>query len=345
MLEIRDVRLVLDAQAALAECPLWSVAEQKLYWVDISGRAINRFDPATGENQRWPMPCEPGCIALAAGGGLVAALRDGFYRFYPADGGIKKIADAPYDTSQFRFNDGRCDAAGRFWAGAMYEPRTAELAGVYCLERGRVRSGWGPEEHLGVKVSNGMAFTADGGHVFQSDTPNHVIYRFGFDVAAGKIGARAVFARRPDNRTDASYGGRPDGAAIDSRRQLLERAVRRPPRLALFPARRGNRYRSRAGQESDDGCFWRAGFANALHHHRTGRRERGGTGGRTNTQAEFLPVSSMFPGAQNRCILINDVSNIRDTQKKFPSFPRRREFSVVQRESLDSRRRGNDGQR
>ena len=82
MLEIRDVRLVLDAKAALAECPLWSVSEQKLYWVDISGRTINRFDPACGENASWSMPCEPGCIALAVGGGLVAALRDGFYRFF-----------------------------------------------------------------------------------------------------------------------------------------------------------------------------------------------------------------------------------------------------------------------
>lgn len=215
MLEIRHVRLVLDARAALAECPLWSTAEQKLYWVDISGRAINRFDPATDKNQRWPMPCEPGCIALAAGGGLVAALRDGFYRFYPVDGRMEKVADAPYDTNRFRFNDGRCDAAGRFWAGAMFEPRTSESAAVYCLERGKVRMGWGPETGLGVKVSNGMAFSADGRHVFQSDTPNHVIYQFPFDVQTGAIGARREFARRPDNRADAGYGGRPDGAAID----------------------------------------------------------------------------------------------------------------------------------
>ena len=216
MVEIRDVRLVLDAQAALAECPLWSTAEQKLYWVDISGHSINRFDPATGKNQRWPMPCEPGCIALAAAGGLVAALRDGFYRFSPADGILKKVADAPYDTSNMRFNDGRCDAAGRFWAGAMFEPRTAERASVYCLERGKVRIGWGPEEQLGVKVSNGMAFTIDNRHVFQSDTPNHVIYQFTFDVQTGMIRERREFARRPDNRADAGYGGRPDGAAIDS---------------------------------------------------------------------------------------------------------------------------------
>ena len=216
MLEIRDVRLALDARAALAECPLWSEREQKLYWVDISGRSIDRFDPATGQNEHWPMPCEPGCIALAASGGLVAALRDGFYRFYPVDGRLEKIADAPYDTTAMRFNDGRCDAAGRFWAGAMFEPRTAEAASVYCLERGRVRRGWGPEEKLGVKVSNGLAFTADGRHVFQSDTPNHVIYRFPFDVKTGTIGARREFARRPDNRSDPDYGGRPDGAAIDS---------------------------------------------------------------------------------------------------------------------------------
>ncbi len=216
MLEIRDVRLVLDARAALAECPLWSPAEQKLYWIDISDRSINRFDPATGRNERWPMPCEPGCIALAAGGGLVAALRDGFYRFFPADGSLKKMAAAPYDTSNMRFNDGRCDAAGRLWAGAMFEPRDAERAGVYCLERGKVRRGWGPEEQLGVKVSNGMAFTADDQYVFQSDTPNHVIYQFAFDKQVGSVGARREFARRPDNRTDAGYGGRPDGAAIDS---------------------------------------------------------------------------------------------------------------------------------
>jgi sugar lactone lactonase YvrE len=220
MLEQCDAKLVLDAKAMVGECPLWSVAEQKLYWVDISGRSINRFDPVSGANQSWSMPCEPGCIAIAASGGLVAALRDGFYRLFPSDSSpdcrLTKISDAPYDTSTMRFNDGRCDAMGRFWAGAMFEPRTAEAASVYCLERGKVRLGWGVENQLGVKVSNGMAFTADNRYVFQSDTPNHVIYQFEFNVEAGSVGARRVFARCADNRTDPQYGGRPDGAAIDS---------------------------------------------------------------------------------------------------------------------------------
>jgi sugar lactone lactonase YvrE len=216
MFDLRDVRLVLDARAQLAESPLWSIAEQKLYWIDVAGRTLNRFDPADGENRSWPMPCEPGCIALAASGGLVAALRDGFYRFFPADERLQKIAAAPYDTVDMRFNDGRCDGAGRFWAGAMYEPRTSEVAAMFCLERGQVRIGWGASDGWGVKVSNGLAFSADGTSVFQSDTPNHVIHQFAFRLADGTVGTRREFARRPGKRDAADYTGRPDGAAIDS---------------------------------------------------------------------------------------------------------------------------------
>lgn len=209
-------RLAFDAGAELGECPLWSATEQALYWVDIAGRAIHRFDPATGTDEHWPMPSEPGCIGLARAGGLVAALRDGFYRFHPATRNLRKVADAPYDTAQMRFNDGRCDGAGRFWAGAMFEPRTREAAAMHCLDNGHVRAGWGPAEGLGVKVSNGLAFAPDGLTLYQSDSPNHVIYRFDFDPATGTASHRRVFARVPDNMTAVDYGGRPDGAAVDA---------------------------------------------------------------------------------------------------------------------------------
>ena len=217
--DVRDygtARLLLDARATLGECPLWSLRDQALYWVDIAGKAIHRFDPASGQDHVWPTPSEPGCIALARAGGLVVALRDGFYRFATSTGTLSKIAEAPYDTSTMRFNDGRCDAQGRFWAGAMFEPRTAERASMWCLERGRVREGWGPNTGLGVKVSNGLAFSLDGRTAYQSDTPNHVIYRFDVDPAAGTVGTRVVFAQLPDDRPSPTYGGRPDGAAIDA---------------------------------------------------------------------------------------------------------------------------------
>jgi sugar lactone lactonase YvrE len=207
--------LVFDARALLGECPLWHPLEEVLYWVDISGKTINRFDPRSNTNRAWPTPSEPGCIALRRSGGLVAACRDGFYGF-DANAGIgQKIADAPYDTGNMRFNDGKCDAAGRFWAGAMFEPRTEAIASMFVLEKGQVRKAWGPETGLGVKVSNGLAFDPSRGVVYQSDTPNHVAYRFPFDVATGTVGERETFFTRAADKTSADYGGRPDGAAVD----------------------------------------------------------------------------------------------------------------------------------
>jgi sugar lactone lactonase YvrE len=201
--ELGTARLVLDARATLGECPRWSSRESRLWWVDIAGRAIHRFDPASGHDERWALPSAPGCLAFARSGGLVVALRDGFHRFDSATGRLAALAPAPYDARDFRFNDGRCDAAGRFWAGAMYEPRTHERASMYCLERGALREAWGPAQGLGVKVSNGLAFSADGRALFQSDTPGHVIWRFDFDVATGEA------------RNSPAYGGRPDGACLD----------------------------------------------------------------------------------------------------------------------------------
>ena len=210
-----EAELVFDGRALLGECPLWHPLEQVLYWVDISGKTINRFDPTTRTNQAWPTPTEPGCIALRESGGLIAACRDGFYSFDTSVGIGPKIADAPYDTTNMRFNDGKCDEAGRFWAGAMYEPRTEAIAAMFVLAKGKVQTAWGAESGLGVKVSNGLAFDPTRGVVYQSDTPNHIAYRFPFDAAKGEVGERQTFFTRDADKAKPDYAGRPDGAAID----------------------------------------------------------------------------------------------------------------------------------
>ena len=70
---------VLDARASLGECPVWSTDEQALYWVDINGPSLNRFDPKSRVNLAWPMPSSIGSFALREHGGFVAALRDGIW--------------------------------------------------------------------------------------------------------------------------------------------------------------------------------------------------------------------------------------------------------------------------
>jgi len=199
-------RCALDARASLGECPVWSVAEQVLYWVDINAPALNRFDPATGRNVAMPMPEAIGCFALRRQGGFVVALRGGIWLARPDGTLLRRVAAVPYDPAHHRFNDGRCDPQGRFWAGYMNERRDAASAGLLRLD---------PDFRLtpvlgGMTISNGLAWSPDGRTMYHTDTPTLAVDAYDFDAASGTPSNRRVFARFSDE-TD-----RPDGAAVDS---------------------------------------------------------------------------------------------------------------------------------
>ena len=199
-------RCVLDAKASLGECPVWSAAEQVLYWVDINAPSLNRFDPASGNNTVIPMPESIGCFALRRAGGFVVALRGGIW-LAQRDGTLqRKVAAAPYDPIHHRFNDGRCDAQGRLLAGTMNEARDASTAALYRLDRD-----FSLTRLFGdMTISNGLAFSPDGRTMYHADTPVQVIHAHDYDAASGTPTNPRVFARF----TDA--GDRPDGAAVDS---------------------------------------------------------------------------------------------------------------------------------
>ena len=203
----------------LGESPFWHPAEQQLYWVDISGKQVYRCNIFMGSIESWPMPSEPGCIAPAQSGGLVIALRDGIYQARHWGGDLYKLVDAQHDTRTTRFNDGKADPTGRFWAGTMYEPRTKASAQLFSLNRGA----------LDLKVShatiaNGLAWSPDTQTVYWADTPTHTVRAWDWDAQTNAMSRERVFKHwpgKPDgwqfgvSGHHQSYGGRPDGAAID----------------------------------------------------------------------------------------------------------------------------------
>jgi sugar lactone lactonase YvrE len=225
---------VLDIRASLGECPVWSVDEQALYWIDINAPSLNRFDPLTGRNVAWPMPCSIGCFGLRQSGGFIAALRDGIWLVGP-DGTVeRKVADAPYDPSGCRFNDGRVDPRGRLWAGSMNEKRDASSAKLYRLGADLKLTAMIP----GIMTSNGLAFSPDARTMYHADTPTRTITAWDFDAATGDIANRRIFAQFTEE-TD-----RPDGGAVDRegcywsafyRGGKVVRLSRRGERLAEFP--------------------------------------------------------------------------------------------------------------
>lgn len=201
------------APSLLGESPLWHPDEQLLYWVDIPGLQLNRFNPRTGAHAEWHFPSEPACIAPLLGGGLLMAMRDGLWRFDPATGRRTQVAPPPYDPATQRFNDGKADAQGRFWVGTIDDKREPRAA-LYCLADGALQ-----RMADGITASNGLAFSPDGALMLWADTKAHRVQAFDLDASDGSLSRQRLFAQFPlrDMAAPISrYGGRPDGAAMDS---------------------------------------------------------------------------------------------------------------------------------
>lgn len=206
-----QLQVITDTPMLVGECPLWHPQEAVLYWIDIDGYAVHRFDPLSRARHSWPMPSEPGCIAWCASGGLLVALRNGLMLLDTDSGKLTAVAPAPYDTEKLRFNDGRCDAAGRLWVGTLYETRDRPGGSLFCVERGVIR-----DSGSAVTVSNGVAFSADNGTLYHTDTTAHRITAYDFESASGQLFHPRLFKQFASDKTAPDYGGRPDGAAVDS---------------------------------------------------------------------------------------------------------------------------------
>jgi len=208
----------------LGESPFWHPQEQRLYWVDIPGMRVHRWDPAGGAREQWQLEQEPGCIAPAAGGGLVLALRDGIYRGRSWGGALVPIVRFSHGKTT-RFNDGKADPVGRFWAGTIYEPKDARKADLYSFDC-RPDNGNGGKPLVQLKAgnaitANGLAWSPDAHTVYWTDTNSHAIQAWDFELAANAMRHHRVFhqfAGKPADWKpgDAGYGGRPDGAAVDA---------------------------------------------------------------------------------------------------------------------------------
>ena len=246
------VRVAVASASLLGESPFWHPRDNVLWWCDIPGRRLNRFAPDTGALDHWSFECEPSACAPHVDGSLLLAMRDGLWRFDPATGQRKRLAKPPYDTATERFNDGKCDPQGRFWVGTIFEPRDAPRAALYC---------WAEHELVrraaGATVGNGLAWSPNGRTLYWSDTKAHTVYAFDHDPASGELSGRRVFAQfatRAEGQPLDTYGGRPDGAAVDAEgcywvamfegQRLLRltpegdvaREVRLPVRCATMPA-------------------------------------------------------------------------------------------------------------
>jgi L-arabinonolactonase len=198
-----DVEWVVSAQCELGEGPVWHPSEQVLYWLDIYGGCLHRLDPRSGGHQVTELHLVTSAMGVRAEGGFVMATRQGFAFWDPGTRHFEFIGDPDADEAEdVRFNDGKTDHQGRFWAGKM-SGRPAN--GLYRLDPDRSIH----RMESGIEVSNGLGWSPDNRTFYYTDSPARVIYAYDYAADSGAISNRRVFASIPVGE------GLPDGLAVD----------------------------------------------------------------------------------------------------------------------------------
>jgi len=195
--------LIADYQCQIGENPLWHPLEHRLYWTDITGGRLFRYDPATGKHEQCYSGPPVGGFTIQADGTLLLFMARGAIAQW-RDGQFNYIVEEIADEQESRFNDVIADPIGRVFCGTM--PTPTRPGRLYRLDPDGVL-------HLlleGIGISNGMAFTLDRRQMYYTDSEALCIYIFDYDEKTGALTNQRVWLRTPEG------AGTPDGMTVDS---------------------------------------------------------------------------------------------------------------------------------
>ncbi|MEZ4969697.1 MAG: SMP-30/gluconolactonase/LRE family protein [Flavobacteriaceae bacterium] len=196
-------------KSKLAEGPVWDHRNNTLWWVDILNGHLHSFNQENNAHKTYSIGQYIGAAIPCKGNGLVLAGHQGFYLFYPDSQQLLPIGDLQLESINFRFNDGKCDAMGRFWAGTMEIEFQQNSGNLYCLTKHQVTN-----KLNGIYGSNGIAWSLDHTKMYYIDTLKYKLLVFDFDLKTGFLSngkALIIF--------EASMGY-PDGMTIDENGNL-----------------------------------------------------------------------------------------------------------------------------
>ena len=198
---------VLRVENILGEGILWNHHTQMLWWTDIQARRLYRYDWHSKQMRQYATPQRLGSFGFVDGDSLlIAAFESGIALYDPDSQRTEWLARPIADTQQVRFNDGRVDRQGRFWAGTMIEtPSQNGCANLYCVDH----AGHAQQRKTGILISNGLCFSPDGAYLYFADSPRREILRYPMLEPAGELGTPQPFASTP-------AGADPDGSNVDA---------------------------------------------------------------------------------------------------------------------------------
>lgn len=205
-----DVKILVDNHALVGEGALWDETQGVLYWVDILSNKLYIYDPASGENRAFDVGQHVGTVVLRASGGVMLAVYDGFAAYDLESQKLTLISDPEADLPNNRFNDGKCDPAGRFWAGTMAYSNQTTQGSLYRLD-----TDLSVHKLLGnIGISNGIVWGLDAKTMYYIDSMAYNVRAFDYDNATGDLSNERVVITVPRELS------LPDGMAIDAEGML-----------------------------------------------------------------------------------------------------------------------------
>lgn len=203
--------LYIDTIADLGEGAIWNNKTREFYWIDIEQGKVFTFDPLLEQMRTIDVGQRVGTIVPSTKENhVLLALQGGIHSLNLETEELEMLEKAPYDTATMRFNDGKCDPAGRFWVGTMALDSKPHAAALYYFTNDSTMK----QALDSVSISNGICWSADKKTMFYADTPTQTVQAFDFDSATGSISNGRVVVKIEDK------GAFPDGMTIDNEGKL-----------------------------------------------------------------------------------------------------------------------------
>lgn len=201
-----QVERIVDSKDELGEGPIWDAEAQCLYWVDISGGILHRYDPQSGQHDHYKIGQFVGTVVPWRKEEVMLAVHEGFASYHLGEKRLTLRYQPENEAPHNRFNDGKCDPAGRFWAGTMALNMDPFKGALYRME-----TDFSVQKVLdGVGISNGLVWSANQRLMYFIDSQLQNIQVFDYDLTTGAINNPRVLVEVPDE------AGTPDGMAIDA---------------------------------------------------------------------------------------------------------------------------------
>ena len=200
----RKIEIITNHKCQLGEGPVWDTERHEICWIDIVKGEIHQYTFENKNLRTFSINEMVGSFAVCKDKNFIFASKSGIGFLDRATGKIERVVNPEKDLPNNRFNDGKCDPAGRFWAGTMSVTDEPNCGNLYAFEYGTIE-----KKTDNISISNGMAWNEDENKMYYIDSPTFEVVAYDYEKSTGHISNREVIIKIPKEE------GTPDGMTID----------------------------------------------------------------------------------------------------------------------------------